>query len=273
MANIQFLNENCFKTIKRMNTAKYKVDLILTSPPYNTGRCSNSERSRENNEGRYDIHIDNLSNQEYRDWCVELFNKFNTILNENGIILWNVSYGTDSTVNTAGIGLMWNALSDIIDKTNFTIADRIVWKKKTALPNNVSPNKLTRITEDIFVFCRKNEYKTFSCNKKVSSIGKNGQTFYKNTYNFIEAKNNDGSCKLNKATYSSDLCIQLLDMYANKKTIVYDPFMGSGTTGIACEITNNTCFGSEISLAQVDFSNDRLKKIRKVNKGENLCTQ
>ena len=131
-------------------------------------------------------------------------------MNENGCVLWNVSYGSDATVNTEAIGLMWLSIADIIRQTNFTVADRIVWKKASSLPNNVSKNKLTRIVEDVFVFCRKGEYKTFNCNKEVSSIGKNGQTFYKNTFNFIEAKNNDGSCKLNKATYSSDLCKQLL---------------------------------------------------------------
>lgn len=43
---------------------------------------------------------------------------------------------------------MWLTIADILRNTNFTIADSIIWKKKSALPNNVSPNKLTRITEE-----------------------------------------------------------------------------------------------------------------------------
>ena len=58
-------------------------------------------------------------------------------------------------------------------------------------------------------------------------------------YNFIEAPNNDGPCKLNKATYSSDLCVKLLYMYGQADYKVYDPFMGSGTTAIACEKWGN----------------------------------
>ena len=186
---------------------------------------------------------------------------FNKIINPNGIVLWQVSYGNDATVNTDSIGLLWGCLSDIIDNTEFTIADRIVWKKKSALPNNVSHNKLTRITEDIYVFCRKKEIKTFNANKEISSVGKNGQTFYKNVFNFIEAPNNDGKCDLNKATYSSDLCIQLLNIYAKENCIVYDPFMGTGTTAVACKKMNLNCFGSEISEAQCEFAKERINNV------------
>ena len=47
-----------------------------------------------------------------------------------------------------------------------------------------------------------------------------------------------------------------------KKTVVYDPFMGTGTTGIACEELGLTCYGSELSSAQVEFAENRLKEFR-----------
>lgn len=267
---IKFYNEDCNVTMERMKNGSHglKMDVILTSPPYNTGRPSTSERSRDNMEGRYDIHLDNMTQNDYCDWCVELFNNFDKVLSKNGVVLWNVSYGSDGTVNTESIGLMWLAIADIIRHTNFTVADRIIWKKKSALPNNVSPNKLTRIVEDVFVFVRKDEYKTFNCNKEVSKVGKNKQTFYKNYFNFIEAKNNDGSCKLNKATYSSDLCEQLLSIYGKKGNWVYDPFMGTGTTAVACYHLGMNCVGSELSEAQVEYSKERLMTAKKEHENE-----
>ena len=268
MGNIKFFNEDCFETMSKMQQYNRKVDLILTSPPYNTGRPTTSERGRNNNEGRYDIHLDNMSQEYYCEWVVSLFKEFDKVLEDNGCVLWNVSYGSDATVNTEAIGLMWLSIADIIRQTNFTVADRVIWKKGSALPNNVSKNKLTRIVEDVFIFCRKDEYKTFNCNKEVSSIGKNGQTFYKNTFNFIEAKNNDGSCKLNKATYSSDLCKQLLNIYAQPNITVYDPFMGTGTTAAACAELGLNCFGSELSADQVEYSKNRLNEFITNNKGE-----
>ena len=251
-------NEDCFESMKRFEENGDKVNVILTSPPYNTGRPNTSEKARKNNEARYDIHMDTMTQDEYIDWTIKLFNEFDKILAKDGVILWNISYGSDGTVNTSSIGLVWLVIADIIRKTNFTTADRIIWKKKSALPNNVSKNKLTRIVEDVFVFCRKDEYKTFQCNKEVSSVGKTGQTFYKIMYNFIEAPNNDGSCILNKTTYSSELCEKLLTMYANNDNIVYDPFMGTVTTAVACKRLGINCFGSEISKDQVDYAYERL---------------
>ena len=182
---------------------------------------------------------------------------FDKILKPNGKILYNISYGGENNE------CMWLTIADILRQTNFTIADSIIWKKKSALPNNVSPNKLTRITEYVFVFCRKDEYKTFGTNKKVKSVNeKTGQKFYENTFNFIEAKNNDGMCKLNKATYSSDLCEQLLEIYTPKNSVVYDPFNGTGTTGVACIRKNMLWyFGSELSKEQCEYSEERIKKI------------
>ena len=111
----------------------------------------------------------------------------------------------------------------------------------------------------MFVFCRKDELKTFNCNKKVVSLRTTGQKNYENLYNFIEAKNNDGPCPYNKATYSSELCEKLLAIYAPPCGTVYDPFMGSGTTAVACKRMGLNCYGSEISANQVRFSLDRLK--------------
>ena len=259
MAKCYFYNEDCLASMKRMQEKGFKVDLVLTSPPYNTGRPSNSKRSIENLESRYDIHLDDMTDEEYTKWITDIFNHFDKILNENGVILWNVSYGNEKPNS------MWLSLLSLLQNTNFMIAEMITWKKKSALPNNVSHNKLTRIIEPVFVICRKNEYKTYNANKQVKSISSTGQKYYENIYNFIEAANNDGSCNLNKATYSSDLCVQLLEIYSKKDAIVYDPFMGTGTTAVACEKYGNKdmmCIGSELSEAQVEYSKNRLKNIR-----------
>lgn len=263
MAKIYFKNENCFTTLKNMADANYTVDIILTSPPYATSRSKvKTEKAMDTYNRRYDICLDDMTSEEYREWTVDLFNNFDKVLSKNGVVLYNVSYGSENP------SALWLSLLSIIEKTNFMIADTIIWKKRSALPNNVG-NKLTRITEFVFVICRKDEYKTFNINKKVKSVRQDtGQKYYENMYNFIEAPNNDGTCKLNKATYSSELCLQLLEMYAKKNYKIYDPFMGTGTTAIACEKWGNNetvCIGSELSEAQVQYSKERMEMTRKHN--------
>lgn len=252
----RIFNEDCVSTMERMIRGGYsEVDTILTSPPYNNSRVVHTESSMNNHTCRYDSYDDNMTNEEYSKWTIKLFNLFDQILKPNGKILYNMSYGGENNE------CMWLTIADIMRNTNFTIADSIIWKKKSALPNNVSPNKLTRIIEYVFVFCRKNEYKTFITNKKVKQISKkNGQKFYENIFNFIEASNNDGACKLNKATYSSDLCEQLLDIYTPPHSVVYDPFNGTGTTGVACKHKDmEWYFGSELSKEQCEYSEERLR--------------
>jgi len=241
------------------------VDIILTSPFYNTNKKAGKRRTLNNttvkdgvyNYVRYDCHIDNMTNDEYCDFTVNLFDNFDEILKENGVILYNINYGSENTE------CMFKAINSIIENTCFTIGDVIVWKKKNAFPNSCSPNKLTRIWEFVFVICRKNELKTFSCNKKVTSYRKTGQAAYENVFNFIEAKNNDGSCPYNKATYSSELCEKLLKIYAKDDFVVYDPFIGSGTTAVACKKLGLSCYGSEISKNQCDFAEERLANTQK----------
>ncbi len=250
------LNEDCLEFMSHFTS---KVDCILTSPPYNTGRPSTSERSRNNHEGRYDVHLDTMMPDEYIEWSINLFKSFDKILCKNGVVLYNVSYSSDGSVNNRNCDLVWRVIAHIIEETDFTVADRIVWKKKSALPNNVSKNKLTRIVEDVFVFCRKSEYLTFSCNKEVSKVGVTGQTFYKNYYNFIEAKNNDGPCELNKATYSTDLCNFLLSLYCKEGDLIYDPFMGTGTTAVSAKSLGMHYIGTELSEKQCKYAIDRIK--------------
>lgn len=135
-------------------------------------------------------------------------------------------------------------------------------RKKSGLPFPANKRRLSRIFEFIFIFARKYEIETFDIYKKVSSISqKTNQKYYEVFYNFIEAKNNDGKCPYNNATYSSELCEKLLKIYAKKNNIVYDPFIGTGTTAVACKRMGFNCIGSEISEKQVEYAKDRLSKM------------
>ena len=258
MTAIEIFNEDCLTTMSKMT--EKTVDVILTSPFYNTNKKAGKSKTLNNTnvkEGqytyvRYDVHIDDMNNDEYATYTAKLFNSFNKILKPNGSILYNISYGAE---NTEG---MFKAINAIITETPFTIADVIIWKKKSALPNSCSSNRLTRITEFVFVFCRKAEFRTFYCNKKVTAMRKTGQKMYENIFNFVEAKNNDEACPYNKATFSSDLVKHLLTIYAPQNAVVYDPFMGSGTTAFACKAMGFSCYGSEISLQQCEWAKKRI---------------
>ncbi len=232
------------------------IDLIVTSPPYNKSRSSLTERALANYEVHYKDFDDAKSNEEYISWTLERFKEFGRVLKNQGVICYNLSYSTDEIRMSE---LMWLVVAEIIKQGIFTTADTIVWKKKNATPNNVSPNKMTRICEFVFIFCKRESFDTFHGNKKLISVSKTGQNIYDNYFNLIEAENNDGPCEIHKATYSTSLCFQLIDRYGVSGGVVFDPFMGTGTTAIAAIEQNMNFLGTEISQDYCSYAQERIK--------------
>lgn len=241
--------EDCRDTMVRIGGM---IDCVLTSPPYNTQGHHGSDISK--HQQLYESYGDDMTEEEYCEWTCRLFDGFDNVLKPNGSVLYNISYSSKQPWT------LWNLIADIQRNTVFTVSDCIIWKKRNALPNTESPNKLTRICEYVFVFCRKSELQTFNCYKE-KGVGKNsGQQTYRNYFNFIEAPNNDENCPIHKATFSSVLVEKLLLLYTKRSDVVYDPFMGTGTTAIGCIKQNRHYIGSEISQRYVNWAQERIEK-------------
>ena len=246
MKNTLYIGD-CIKIMQTLEPES--VDLILTSPPYNL-------TSRKGGWGdkttRYDVYTDWMTESEYLDWMIEVFNNFNKVLSKKGVVLFNFSYSIENP------GMPYKLVNEILTKTNFNIVDTIIWKKDNAMPHPANKYRLNRICEFIFVFVKKGQENDFNINKKVKSISeKTGQKYYEIVYNYFEAKNNDGVNELNKATFSMEMVEKLLNIYALPDSTVFDPFMGTGTTGIVCEQMNLNFIGSEISEKQVEYAQKR----------------
>lgn len=239
---------DCVKTMKEMIEEGIKVDKIITSPPYNIVRPNSTDRG-------YDLYKDGMTNDEYIKWTLDIFNCYDQLLNRGGCILYNMSYGTE---NTEAMNL---TVAEILKKTNFTLADILVWKKTMATPNNVSANKMTRICEFVYCFCRREEFNTFTANKKI--IGRREDTeqaIYENVFNFFSAPNNNECQNLNKATFSVEFVNNLIERYVLPTDIVLDNFSGTGTTLCGCVSKGIKAIGIELSKKQCDYTVKRLSK-------------
>ncbi len=89
------------------------------------------------------------------------------------------------------------------------------------------------------------------------NVRETGQLIYENVFNIVNAKNNDESCPLNKANYSTELCEKLIRMYFKKGETIMDIFGGTGTTAIACYRNDNDFIYFELSEAQCEWAKDR----------------
>jgi DNA modification methylase len=221
-------NSDCIELIKMM--PDLFIDKVITSPPYNINR-------------RYNNYIDNVERNEFIDFQVNLFNNLERVIKPNGLILYNFSYGSKDPL------LPFSLIENINNKTNFTITDTIVWKKINSMP--LSNNRLSRICEHIYIFSKKSDINSYTINKASN--------------NFIEAANNDGiDTPFNNSTFSTELVLKLLKIYSSPGELIYDPFMGIGTTIRAALIYDCNFIGSELDWRQTNyFNNKRLDAIKR----------
>lgn len=233
---------DCIDLIKLMKPNF--IDGVITSPPYNINR-------------NYSFHRDNLQRDDFIDWQVEMINELDRVIKPNGKILYNFSYGVKDPL------LPYSLIHKIHDNTPFTIVDTISWKKPNARPL-INTNRLTRMVELIYVLVRKEEVRTFELASDF--VITNNQRFYtKRNENFIEAANNDGiETPFNDSTFSTELVLKLLKIYFKKDSLIFDPFMGIGTTIRGCLIYGCNYIGSELGWNQSNyFNNKRLIAIQR----------
>jgi len=236
----KIFNEDNLSTMSRMSDKS--ISGIICSPPYNI--CSKRKDVYYNN-GYSDS--DNLSEEEYLEVRTNEFKEFSRIIDDRGVICYNISYHNENPI------LPTLLMTKIHQETDLTVADIITWKKSNAIPFQTSPTKLSRLCELVYVIVKKNHLHNFITNKEISKINeKTKQKFYKNYTNLIEAKNNDGIKTKLKASYSEDLVLKLINIYFPKDSLIYDPFIGIGTTARACKKSNRKFIGSELDKEHYD---------------------
>ncbi len=216
-----------------------KVDYIFTSPPYNMrGHAQEMYNNAESFQ-------DNLSNEEYKTWILQLFKRYMELLNEGGIVIFNMNYMSsrkNEAFNTFDI------ISSIAQHTGFALIDQICWKKTTAQP--LTEGRLSRVWENIWIFIKRDDWEIFRTRFKKKLAGK---------YNYIVAPNNDGSNDVNKACFSSSLVEQIVTLYdIHPHHVVLDNFMGTHTTAIGCEKVGCKWIGIELDPETQIYGLDRV---------------
>lgn len=208
-----------------------KADLCFTSPPYNGDTHIRYRKS--NNKKLYSNDFDAKDSQEYIDFCHSILGNIFAVT--KGFIFWNVNYNAKSRFE------FLRCIEPFIESLWETIA----WKK-TVMPVT---HGLARNFE--FIFC----FKGFSP-KKVH-LGEPNET----NFNVWEISNK--GCQIresHRACFPVALPEKGILLSTAEGDSVYEPFGGSGTTLIACEKTNRTCFMMELDPQYIDLIVARWEK-------------
>ena len=126
----------------------------------------------------------------------------------------------------------------LIGNYNKKIYDIFIWEKSNPLP--ASGYSITNSYEFIICFGEKL---------------KSNKTYTKNHLTTSVAKMN----KDHKAIMNPIVCEFFINNFTNKNELIYDPFMGCGTTAISCKKNNRNYIGSEIIKEYCEISEKRIK--------------
>lgn len=203
--------------VERLMDGK-KADMVFTSPPYNQGGKGDRLPAF------YKGNNDNKTKDEYYDFLICIFKNLEVIVNDNSPILWNVMYNANSR----------NDYGKIVFSSdhNFEIFETIIWDKKHGF--NISASGiLSRDSELVFLLCKGDDYHT-------------NQGRYDTWYNTWRISTHGSQIEGHGASFPVELPEKGITSFALNEGNICDPFLGSGTTLIACEKTKRKCYGMEI---------------------------
>ena len=231
-------NESCLVTLKRIKDNS--INTVITSPPYNmnlrirNGRYCSRQIVKELTT-KYDDFDDNLDINEYNKFHSQVLSE---LLRVSGLVFYNIQLLTG---NKRSVFKMIGDYSDYLK-------DIIIWDKGHAEPS-IQAGVLNKRTEFILVF------------EKENSISRKFKTaqFKRGTLEdlwLIQRENNNLSS--HKAIFPEKFVYKILSNFTNEKDIIYDPFIGTGSTAIVCKKMNRYFLGSEINENYVNVALQRL---------------
>ncbi len=226
---INLMQGDCLELMK--GVPDESVDLIITSPPYNLGNTHHTGGKRFKPYGKYN---DDMKELDYQAWQVEVLNECFRILKVDGSILYNhknrISKGVQITP------YQW------ILKTDFTIKQEIVWQNGS---QNFDKIRFYPFTERIYWLSKSPKTKLFNAIN-------HHDVFTKADWNSVGTKGKF------KRAFPVKMVEDLLTCFPGA-SVVLDPFMGSGTTGVACKNLNRNFIGMELDETYFEIAKDRIE--------------
>ena len=245
---------DCLELMKELPDES--VDLVITSPPYDNLRD-------------YGGH----SSFDFKLIAQDIFR----VIKNNGVIVWIVA---DATINGSETGTSFKQAL-FFKEIGFNLHDTMIWAK-TKMPEN--HNRYEQGFEYMFVFS-KGTPKTFNGirDKQNVEAGATAHASYrdkdgivKKTSAFNKTKIAEFGLRTNiwsippalssldrnghPAPFPIALATDHILSWSKESDTILDPFMGSGTTGVACVQLNRNFIGYEISPDYFKIAEKRIKE-------------
>ena len=232
-------NEDCLITMAKMPD-KF-IDLVVTSPPYNmrtrirNGQYTTREKS-EHFSKKYKHFDDALPINDFYEFHSKVLKE---LLRVSKIVCYNFQIVTGSK----------EAFFKIIGDFNKDIKDIIVWDKGGGQPAMHS-QVLNSCYEMILVL---------EDDKKCGRVIQNAKFKRGEMNNVLRIGRGKKVSDIHSAIFPEQLPFELINAFSEKGLLVYDPFMGSGTTAIVASKLDRSYIGSEISTEYCSIAEERIR--------------
>jgi len=235
----QIYNENCVETMSKMPD-KF-VDLVVTSPPYNmrtrirNGQYTIREKS-EHFSKKYEFFDDAYSIDDFYSFHGAVLKE---LLRVSKIVCYNFQIVTGSK----------EAFFKIIGDFNKDIKDIIIWDKNTGQPA-MHENVLNSCYEMILVL---------EDDKKAGRTIQNAKFKRGEMNNILRIGRGKKIVDIHGAVFPDDLPSVLMGAFSDEGNIIYDPFLGLGTTALMAIQNKRKYIGSEITKEYFTIAEKAIK--------------
>ena len=238
-------NENCLDTMARMEDNF--IDLTVTSPPYDNLRTYKG----------YSFDFESIAKELFR------------VTKEGGVVVWVVG---DATIKGSESGTSFKQAL-YFKKCGFNLHDTMIFEKANPIP--LTHNRYEQKFEYMFVFSKKKPktfnpikeptkggFATYNAKVKEGASRRQGEKIkvskYRYKYNIWNYCVSSNDRSKHPAPFPEQLANDHIISWSNENDIVYDPFMGSGTTAKRAILNNRNWVGSEMSSEYCDITNQRI---------------
>lgn len=238
------------------------IDFILTSPPYDNLRDYKG----------FSFDFESIADELFR------------VLKNGGVMVWIV--GDSMQKGSESLSSFKQALH--FKDIGFNIHDTMIYQKNNF--SNPSKTRYHQVFEYMFIISkgspktfnplidRKNVYAGYTTLGENTTRKKDGDfakqkkrviTEFGMRYNIWKGNTSgqENMCKAIKhpATFPLWLARDHILSWSNENDLVLDPFMGSGTTGVACKQLGRKFIGCEIESSYLDFAKERINSTKVEN--------
>ena len=220
----KIIQGDCLKVMKEMSDNC--IGLTITSPPYNLGNNHHTGNKR------HYPYKDNLPEKEYQKWQIDILNEIHRITKNDGSLFYNHK-------NRIKKGIQITPYEWLL-KTKWIIKQELVWFNRS---QNFDKIRFYPMTERVYWLVKDKN------TKLENNI---------NHHDFFKWKA-EGANKYFKRAFPKKMVIAFVKCFP-KANLIFDPFLGSGTTAVAAKQLNRNYIGIEISEKYCEIARQRLRQ-------------